>query len=139
MINDLIKDKAILLFDGNCGLCNRSVKLILRKEKNHDLFFCALQSDIGKEILKHFELEDNADTMVLIKNGKAYLRSGAALRVTGYMKGLWPLMMGFLIIPAFLRNDVYDYVAAQRITWYGTADYCEMMTPELRHRFLGGV
>lgn len=130
-----ISDKKIILFDGNCGLCNRSIKFVLRKEKTDELYFAALQSEFGKQILKHFDLE-KVDTVVFVKNGKAFTKSSAALRICSYLKGLWPLMMGFIIVPAFLRDMVYDLIAENRIKWYGTAEYCEMMTPELKNRFL---
>ena len=128
--------KTILFFDGNCGLCNRSVKFVLRKEKNHDLFFSPLQSEFAKKILKQFNLENKADTMLLIENGKINLQSSAALRTTKYLKGLWPLMMVFIIVPPFVRNAIYNYIAKNRITWFGMADYCDMMTPELKKRFI---
>ncbi len=131
-----INTKTILFFDGNCGLCNRSVKFVLRKEKNSELIFSPLQSEFAKKTLQPFNLENNMDSMVLLENGKIYLRSSAALRVTKFLKGLWPLMMSFIVVPPFVRNSVYNYVAKNRITWFGNADYCEMMTPELRKRFL---
>lgn len=128
--------KAIVLFDGSCGLCNRSVKFLLKRERDQALFFSPLQSEYGKIVLEHFHLSGAVDSMVFVKEGKTHLKSGAALRLCAYMKGLWPLMMIFLLVPPFIRNWVYDYIAANRITWFGAADYCEMMTPELRSRFL---
>lgn len=130
-----ISNKTILFFDGSCGLCNRSVKFVLRKEKNKDLIFSPLQSSFAKSTLMKYAAEINADSMVLLENGQIHLQSSAALRVTKYLKGFWPLMMVFVIVPPFIRNAVYNYIAKNRITWFGTADYCEMMTPELRKRF----
>lgn len=131
-----ISNKTILFFDGNCGLCNRSVRFVLRKEKNDELLFSALQSEFAKKNLKENNVTENLETMVLLENGKIHLRSSAALRLTKYMKGLWPLMMIFIVVPPFIRNAVYNYVSKNRITWFGMADYCDMMTPELRKRFL---
>ena len=125
----------ILFFDGNCGLCNRSVKFVLRKEKKNELLFSPLQSEFAKKKLSSFELRDKLDSMVLLENGKVHTESSAALRVTKYLKGLWPLMMAFIIVPPFIRNAVYRYIAKNRITWFGMADYCDMMTPELKKRF----
>ncbi len=131
-----INSKTVLFFDGSCGLCNRSVKFVLRKEKKSELIFSALQSEFAKKTLQPFNLEGKLDSMVFLENGKIHLQSSAALRVTKYLKGLWPLMMIFIIVPPFIRNGIYNYIAKNRITWFGTADYCEMMTPELRKRFL---
>jgi predicted DCC family thiol-disulfide oxidoreductase YuxK len=131
-----INTKTILFFDGNCGLCNRSVKFVLRKEKNHELFFSPLQSEFAKKTLQKFNLENKADTMLLLENGKINFQSSAALRSTKYLKGLWPAMMMFIIVPPFIRNAIYNYIAKNRITWFGIADYCDMMTPELKKRFI---
>jgi predicted DCC family thiol-disulfide oxidoreductase YuxK len=117
-------------------LCSRSVKFVLRKEKNQKILFSPLQSEFAKQKLKALHVNENTDSMVLIENEKVYVRSSAALRSTRYMKGLWPLMMIFLIVPKFIRDGIYDYIAKNRITWFGAAEYCEMMTPELRKRFL---
>ena len=108
----------------------------MRKEKKAELFFSPLQSEFAKEIFKENKLNHNYDTMVLLQNGKIYFKSSAALRTTKYLKGLWPLMQAFLIVPPFIRNWVYNFISKNRITWFGISDYCEMMTPELKKRFL---
>jgi predicted DCC family thiol-disulfide oxidoreductase YuxK len=136
MNQDKTITKPILFFDGSCGLCNRSVKFVLRKEKNEELLFSPLQSEFAKKILKEKNVTEGLDTMVLLENDKIYTRSSAALRVSKYLKGLWPLMMMFLIVPPFIRNSIYNYIAKNRITWFGASDYCDMMTPELKKRFL---
>ncbi len=68
--------------------------------------------------------------------GEAYIRSCAALRLTRYLKGLWPLMMGFLVIPPFLRNLVYDAIAKRRMKWFGRVQNCALLVKEDRARFL---
>jgi predicted DCC family thiol-disulfide oxidoreductase YuxK len=112
------------------------VKFVLKKEKKDVLLFSPLQSEFAKQKLKELHASENIETMVLLENNKVYFKSSAALRSTKYLKGLWPLMMGFLIVPKFIRDAVYNYIAKNRITWFGSADYCEMMTPDLRKRFL---
>jgi len=134
---EILKEGPVILFDGSCGLCNWCVKYVLKKEKkNKILRFAALQSDFGQKALEHFNLKGKTDSIVLIENGKTHIKSGAALRMNKYMRSLWPLMMGLLIVPPFIRDFVYDYIAKNRITWFGTSDYCDMMTPELKKRFL---
>ena len=91
---------------------------------------------MGKAILKQFNLEGKTDSIVFIKNEKAFIKSSGALQLTKYLKGLWPFLFGFIIVPKFIRDAVYDYIAKNRIKWFGTADYCEMMTPEIKKRFL---
>ena len=131
-----LKNKDIVLFDGSCGLCNKSIRFVLKHEKNSSLYFAALQSETGKLILKHFGLENKVDSIVFVKNEKAYIKSTGALQLTKHLKGMWPMLFGFNIIPKFIRDAVYDLIAKNRIKWFGSADYCEMMTPELKQRFL---
>lgn len=112
------------------------MKFVLKKEKDEKILFSPLQSEFAKQKLKAFHVSEDADTMVLIENNKVHTRSSAALRTTKYLKGLWPLMMVFLIVPKFIRDGIYSYIAKHRITWFGSAEYCGMMTPELKKRFL---
>jgi predicted DCC family thiol-disulfide oxidoreductase YuxK len=127
-------NKDVVLFDGVCGLCNRSVKFLLKKERKHDLIFSPLQSEFAKSQLNKFNIK--TDSIVYIHNNKVYTKSGAALRLCLRLKYLWPLMAVFLIVPPFIRDFVYDYIAKNRITWFGTAEYCEVMTPKIKERFV---
>lgn len=128
------ENKDIVLFDGVCGLCNRSVKFLLKKEKSNDLLFSPLQSEFAKNQLNKFNI--HTDSIVYIHNNKAYTKSGAALRLCLRLKYLWPLMAVFLIVPPFIRDFVYDFIAKNRITWFGTAEYCAVIKPEIRIRFI---
>ena len=127
----------ILLFDGYCNLCNNSVQFILKHEKNTDLVFTSLQSEAGISLLKQYNINPlNLDSLVFIKNNKFHTKSSAALRLTPYLKGLYPLLYSLLIIPPFIRNTVYDYIARNRYKWYGKAESCMMPDKDLVKRFL---
>jgi len=136
-MNNILKNKTILLFDGYCNLCHSSVQFVLKHEKNNELCFTSLQSPIGIEILKHYSINPNKiDSLVLIEKNKAYFKSSAALRVSKYLKGLYPIGFGLLIIPSVIRNWVYDYVAKNRYKWYGKKDNCIVPDENLAKRFL---
>ena len=127
----------ILLFDGHCTLCTHSVQFVLNHEKNKNIQFASLQSSIGKKLLQQHAINPNkVDSLVLIINEKVYIKSSGALQLTKYLKGLYPLLFVFIIVPAFIRNAVYDYVARNRYKWFGKSDNCMMPTPELKNRFL---
>lgn len=127
----------ILLFDGNCTLCNHSVQFVLKHEKNKNIQFASLQSIIGKKLLQQYAINPHeVDSLVLIINERVYTKSSGALQLTKYLKGLYPLLFGLMIVPAFIRNAVYDYVARNRYKWFGKSDNCMMPTPELKNRFL---
>jgi predicted DCC family thiol-disulfide oxidoreductase YuxK len=135
-IHDLLANQPILLFDGECGFCNRSVQFFLKHEKNKKMHFAPLQSEAGKELRKYFEIDEKIDSIILIRNYSAYIKSCAALRLTLYMKGLWPLMTVFLVIPPFIRNRVYDFIARRRMKVFGRVESCELIPLEERGRFL---
>jgi len=129
-------NKQILLFDGVCNLCDKFVQFVLRHDKEGQFVFASLQSTIGQELLKEYNLENNLETVVLINNGKAYIYSDVALEV-GYSLGGWLKIayMGYLI-PKFIRDMIYNWVAANRYRIFGKQDHCIVPKVEWKTRFL---
>jgi predicted DCC family thiol-disulfide oxidoreductase YuxK len=127
----------ILLFDGVCNLCNTSVTLVIRRDKK-DLFrFAALQDPAGQELIEKYQIDTSlTDSIILIEDDKAYVKSTAALKVARHLGGAYPLLYGFMIVPNFIRNWVYDYVAKNRYKWFGKKESCMIPTPELKSKFL---
>jgi predicted DCC family thiol-disulfide oxidoreductase YuxK len=136
-VNDILKNKTILLFDGYCNLCHSSVQFVLKHEKKQELYFTSLQSKIGLEILKYYNIDTNSiDSLVLIEKNKAYIKSTAALTLAKHLKGLYKFGYIFIIVPAFIRNWVYDYIAKNRYKWFGKKDSCIVPDENLAKRFL---
>lgn len=133
---ELLLKQPILLFDGECGFCNKSILFFLKREKNKKMHFAPLKSEAGIALRNYFEISDNTDSIILIRDHSAYIKSCAALRLTQYMKSLWPLMMVFVIIPPFIRNLVYEYIARRRMKWFGRVENCALLEKEDRSRFL---
>lgn len=132
-----LRHKSILLFDGYCNFCSSTVQFIFEHEKNHRLHFASLQSENGIALLKHYQIDPlKTDSLVLIENDRAFIKSSAALRLAKYLKNLYPLLAGFIIIPPFLRNLVYDYIARHRYKWFGKSESCMIPDKELAKRFL---
>lgn len=137
MKEDPVSYNNIILFDGVCNFCNSSINLVIRNDKK-DLFrFAPLQSEIGKQLLEYYKVDAlKTDSVVYITGGKAYTRSSAVLRIARRLKGVYPLLFGFMIIPPFLRNRMYDYIAKNRYKWFGKMDSCMVPTPEVRQKFI---
>lgn len=128
---------AIILFDGVCNLCNSSINFVIDRDPHRHFRYLALQSKKGKELMKKYNLpSEELTSIVLIKNKKAYIKSGAALRVAGSLSFPWPFLYGFLLVPPFIRNIVYDLIAANRYKWFGKQSACRVPTPELKELFL---
>ena len=127
----------IILFDGVCNLCNKSVQTVLKNDKACIFKFASLQSDAGQKLLKTYNLPtENFGSFILLQNGKVYKKSTAALLVARHLSGAIKLVYGFIIVPAFIRNFVYDIIAKNRYKWFGKLDSCMMPTPALKARFL---
>lgn len=130
-------EKKIILFDGVCNLCNGAITFIIKRDKK-DLFrYAPLQSEIGKELASKHNIDLNTvDSIILVSNSKAVAKSTAALRIATQLSGGWPLLGIFLIVPTFIRNWVYDFIARNRYKWFGKKEACMIPTPELRSKFL---
>lgn len=127
----------IILFDGVCNLCNTSVQFVLKRDTKATFKFASLQSNAGQKLLAEFKLPlDEFNSFIYIANGKLYTRSSAALHVAKQLNFPWKLMFGFIIVPPFIRNFVYDIIAKNRYKWFGKRESCMIPTPELKQRFL---
>lgn len=135
---DFPKGKKIILFDGICNLCEASVQFVIKYDKKDVFRFVALQSELGKEIIKHIGLENkNIDSVILYEPGIAYnYKSAAALEIAKNLGGFFHFGTVFKLIPNGLRNLLYDYVAKNRYQWYGKKESCLLPTFELKSKFL---
>ena len=128
----------IILFDGVCNLCNAFVRFVVKRDRSGYFRFASLQSEKGRELLTQYAPEKvgSVDTVVLIENNCAYYQSTAALRIARKLHGWWPLAYGFTVFPAFIRNALYNVIAANRYNWFGRTDECPLPTPETAKRFI---
>lgn len=130
-------DGPIVLYDGVCGLCDRSVQLILRNDRRGRFRFAPLQSEPGAALLEKHGLPAGAlDSIVLVQGGRAWRKSAAALRIARRMDAPWPLLWPLLIVPRPVADLFYDLVAKNRYRIFGTLDACMVPPPEVRARFL---
>ncbi|MGI9593850.1 MAG: thiol-disulfide oxidoreductase DCC family protein, partial [Patiriisocius sp.] len=67
---------------------------------------------------------------------RVYLKSTAALRISKKMSNLWPLLYVCIVLPKFLRDAVYDYIAKNRYAWFGKKDQCMIPSPATKDKFL---
>lgn len=127
----------VILFDGVCNLCSASVQFVIRHDPKHYFRFASLQGNFGQRILKEHDLPlQGSDSFILLENGNLYTRATAALRVCRKLNGAWPFMYGFIIVPPFIRNTVYDFVAKRRYKWFGKKETCWVPTAELQELFI---
>ena len=130
-------EHSIILFDGVCNVCTGAVQFVIKKDQKNHFRFASLQSQQGQNILIRHQLPVNDfNSFVLVENEKVYTRSDAALKVTKNLSGLWPLLYGFIIVPKFIRDGIYNLIAKNRYKWFGKKDSCMIPTPEIMAKFL---
>ncbi|PIF62915.1 thiol-disulfide oxidoreductase DCC family protein [Flavobacterium sp. 11] len=137
-MENLPKDKKIILFDGVCNLCDSAVQRIIKHDSKDVFRFVALQSDLGQKIIKHLGIDtQKTDSIILYKPGFAYYyKSEAVLEIAKDLSGLFYFGTLFSILPTSLNNHIYDYIAKNRYKWYGKKETCLIPTKELQAKFL---
>lgn len=127
----------VVLFDGVCNLCNGYVNWLIDHDKNNVFKFASLQSEAGKKLVAELGIQGNyLNTIVLYDNGKGYTHSTAVLHIVRQLGGIYRLAALMLLIPAFIRNAVYNFVARNRYKWFGKRDTCRIPTADLRKKFI---
>jgi predicted DCC family thiol-disulfide oxidoreductase YuxK len=127
----------VLLFDGECNLCNHAVQFVIARDPKAYYRFAALQSVVGQHLLEQYQLPiSQFDTIIMIQNNQVYTKSTAALRIVRKLYRLWPFLYIFIMIPKLIRDPLYDWIARNRIKWFGRRDSCMMPTLEIKMRFL---
>jgi predicted DCC family thiol-disulfide oxidoreductase YuxK len=127
---------AILLFDGDCPFCNRSVQWIIRRDPKGYFSFASLQSERGKQLLRTYGIGEHLDSLVLIDDHRWYVKSEAVLRICGKLKGTRILLIFLYLLPRPVRDFFYDWMAKNRYKWFGKQESCMLPPPEMRDRFL---
>lgn len=123
-----------MLYDGACGFCSRSVRFVFDRDPEGAFRYASLASEAGRRLLREHGLpEGTLDTVVLIEDGRAHLRSTAALRVARRLRGAWRLLYAFVAVPRPVRDWAYRQVATRR---HGLGLACPAPSPELRARML---
>lgn len=132
----------ILLYDGECGLCDRFVNFIISNDPEGRIKFASQQSEVGTSLLHQhgFSVENGSlqDTIVLISGEDLFVYSTAILRSLIALGGFWSLSALFLLIPLIIRDTVYDIVAHYRTRFFRKVEElpCARAPVHVRARFL---
>ncbi len=134
----LENENGIVLFDGVCNFCHSSVNTIIRFDKKKYFRFAPIQSEVGQYLMAKHGLDPiNFDSVILIDDNRAYTYSSAILNIARKMKGIYQLAYVCILVPPFIRNGLYKWIARNRYKWFGKKDACMVPTPDIRSRFVG--
>ncbi len=132
----------IVLFDGVCALCDRTVRFLLKRDKQGVLRFAPLQGSTAAAILKRYpEIGDNTRSVILVQNYNTAsesisVRSQAILDSLYALGGAWRIVSALRIVPRFARDTLYNWVANNRYRWFGKYETCILPSAEVQERFL---
>jgi predicted DCC family thiol-disulfide oxidoreductase YuxK len=132
----------VLLYDGSCGFCDRSVQFILRRDAGGSMKFAPLQGEFAARILQQRPDLRSIDSLVLVDtvgdggNARVSIRSAAVLDVAEYLGGPWRTARILRLVPAVLRDWGYDLFARYRYRVFGRCDSCPIPAADQRARFL---
>lgn len=128
------KKKNWVLYDGDCGFCNRSVAFILKHERSSDIEFAPIQSTFTRDLFdKNGWEQPNLSTFYFIRGNQKFERSSAGFELAKFLKAPYSWLRIFRFIPRRITNWMYDQVAKRRQRIAG--NFCVMPTPEQRVRF----
>ncbi len=139
LLNEYLKEnKKVILFDGECNLCDWSIQLLLNNDP-HDIFrFASLQSDLGQKIQDEYGIDSSKMNSVIVIDDYVNYKSqtSAIFSLTRSMGRLWPLFNVFWIVPRFIRDAIYTWITRNRYQWFGRKYTCRVMTDDIIHKFL---
>jgi predicted DCC family thiol-disulfide oxidoreductase YuxK len=143
MVGVVNSENSIIFYDGVCGLCNRLVQFVLKKDCLYHFQFAALQSDLAHRLLEpyHFDLSELSTVYVIVNPGspneKLFAQSDAAIVILARLRGIWRIASFVLAtFPRPLRDLVYRYIARHRYRIFGRHEACRLPDPKDAHRFL---
>lgn len=126
----------VVLFDGVCNYCNTMVNFAIKWNRKKNLRFAPLQSEVGIALKEKYHIAPTVDSVVFIEQGKVYIHSSAALRICRHLSFPVKVLYFFILVPRFIREGIYKWVARNRYKWFGKKESCMIPTSDVRALFL---
>ena len=131
------KTYKIILFDGHCNLCVRSIQFIIKRDINNVFKFASIQADVGKKIIRqnNIDVSQNESIIVITGNDIKY-RSSAVLYILYYLKTIWKFLIILYLIPSPIRDLGYKLIAINRYMFFGKKEKCMLPDDNIKSKFL---
>ena len=118
----------LVLFDGDCGFCNRFVQFIFHRDKENRFLFTAQQSPLGMDTLKQYALQP-MDSVVVVTDyqtdhAQSFTEAEAVFQVLRHLPGMWKVFSIVRILPTWILNKAYRWFAKHRYTLFGRSEAC---------------
>ena len=146
--SDLKYPERLILFDGVCNLCNRSIQFIIRQDPSGKFKFASLQSTYGKAVIENMRTFPSINTqkrekeaptfqsIIFIFHGQSFTHSTAIIKIMQQLGGRWRFFTAIYLIPKRLRDGLYNCVATHRYRWFGKQNVCMVPSDKIKARFI---
>ncbi|MEO1514036.1 MAG: DCC1-like thiol-disulfide oxidoreductase family protein [Bacteroidota bacterium] len=136
-MKEIIQQHPIILFDGDCLLCSGFIQWVIKHDASKRIHFAALQSSKGQQLLQAHGLpKEELQSVVLVHRQTAARHSTAVLQICRLLGKPWKYLYALHVIPLFIRDAIYRFIAARRHSWFGSGKKCLLMTANLQKRML---
>jgi len=122
----------VVIFDGECMLCNSALSLLIKIDRHKVLRYTSLQG----EYVKRLNLPNGMDSIIFYNEGQLYTKSTAILKILSSLGGVWVVVNVSYVIPVGMRDYLYDIVAKYRYTFFGKMESCRMPKEEEKALFI---
>ncbi|WP_205780371.1 thiol-disulfide oxidoreductase DCC family protein [Flagellimonas oceanensis] len=130
----------IVLFDGVCNLCSGFVQFVIKRERDSTISFASLQSEEGQGLLKKYGVDSTTvDSIVFIKDDRAFIKSEAFFKIVQHLKAPWPFLRIFTFLPLKFNNAIYDLIAKNRYKVMGKKNSCWLPSKSMSNRFIDSI
>lgn len=127
----------VVVYDGVCKLCNGWARFLIRFDRHHRFKLVAAQSDEGLALMQWYGLPpDRLETMLVVEGDRGYIRSSAFIRVVSRLGLPWNLAAAAWLIPAPLRDWLYDRIARNRYALFGRHEVCPLLVADHEERIV---
>jgi predicted DCC family thiol-disulfide oxidoreductase YuxK len=136
LAKELSTEGPVVFYDGDCGLCDRSVKGLIKLDKARRLRYATLQGETATRLMGEPQGPAEGWAIKLLDDQGLHDGSTAALRAASHAGGVGVIAKVLLFVPRFIRDGVYRWIARNRYRWFGKVDACLLPSPALRQQFL---
>jgi len=127
----------IVYFDGVCYLCNSLVNFLIRIDKLKKIKFSPIQSNFAQKELNKAEVDPAQLNSIIVQKGSGlYIKSEAIIAIIKELSWVWRIFLIIKIFPKKFADKIYDYIAKNRLKWFGKKNACMIPSPEIRSRFI---
>jgi len=130
-----MKEKIIVIYDGECGICNHTIQFILNNKPKSHIRFISFQSQIVTPYLKKYDIKDMS-SIVIIEKGRSFKKSTAMLLLVKNLQTSWRHLYYFIVIPKTIRDIVYQLISRNRHRFIKTQHSCRFLSNEEKSFFL---